>query len=113
MAYIGASIMVVCSLLNSVGQLLFKSCVLPKGAALGTGVLKNPKFSLGIVIYVVGTLLSIVAYRFADLMILYPLTNLSLVWNLLLAGRLFGERIDAQRITATCMIILGCVVLVY
>jgi len=113
MAYIGVSIMVVCSLLNSVGQFLFKACVATKTGGLGFAVLKNPKFSTGIAIYVLGTLLSIVAYRFADLMVLYPLTNLSLVWNLLLAGRIFGERIDAQRIAATCLIIVGCVVLVY
>ena len=113
MIYLGVAIMVLCSMLNSFGQFLFKACV-PKGQGpLGYGYLKNPKFSLGVAIYVLGTLLNIYAYRFADLIILYPLTNLSLVWNMIFAGRVFGEEITPRRIAATLLIMLGCGILVY
>src|SRR5436190_1231907 len=111
MEYVGVSIMVFCSVLNSAGQTLFKICVPKEGGVLGPSVWKNPRFSIGIAVYAVGTLLSIYAYRFADLMILYPLTNLALIWNLILAHKILGEKIGTRRLVATGMILLGCFVL--
>jgi len=111
MEYIGVSIMVFCSVLNSVGQTLFKTCVPQSGGVLGYSVWRNGKFLTGIAIYAIGTLLSIYAYRFADLMILYPLTNLALIWNLILAHKVLGEKIGPRRLVATCLILLGCFVL--
>ena len=112
MAYVGIIIMIFCSVLNSVGQFLFKACVPSSHGRLGYAFLKNPKFLVGIAIYILGTLLSVYAYRFADLIVLYPLSNLALVWNLMFAGKIFGEKIDARRIVATGFILLGCAILV-
>lgn len=113
MEYIGVSIMVFCSALNSVGQTLFKTCVPKAGGGLGYSVWKDSRFLVGIAIYALGTLLSIYAYRFADLMILYPLTNLALIWNLVLAHRFLGEKIGPRRLVATLLILLGCFVLLH
>ncbi|MFO1463489.1 MAG: hypothetical protein U1F66_06900 [bacterium] len=112
MEYLGVTLMVVCSTLNSAGQFLFKSCVPAGPGRLGGGVLSDRRFWGGIGIYVVGTFLGVYAFRFGDLILLYPLANLSLVWNLLLARKFFGERVDAQRVTATVLILVGCAVLV-
>lgn len=103
--------MVLCSMLNSVGQFFFRASVGRDEKADGT-ILGSPKFWGGIGVYVFATLLNVYAFRFGELTILYPLTNLSLVWNLMFAQRLFGDKIGSRRILATAMIFVGCVIVV-
>lgn len=112
MEYLGVILMVFCSMLNSAGQFLFRACVTPGEAAPGPALLGSAKFWGGIGIYALAILVNVYAFRFGDLMILYPLSNLALVWNLMFAKRLFGDRIGGRRIAATALIFLGCVVVV-
>lgn len=51
-------------------------------------------------------------FKFADLIILYPLTNLSLVWSPCFVKRVFGESISPTRLLGTFLIVIGCFVLV-
>jgi drug/metabolite transporter (DMT)-like permease len=112
MEYLGISLMVLCSMLNSAGQFMFRASV-PQGEAFaGAALLSSAKFWGGMGIYVFAILLNVYAFRFGDLTILYPLSNLALVWNLMFARRLFGDRIGIRRVAATALIVVGCLVVV-
>lgn len=104
--------MVICSVLNSAGQFMFRACVSQGGEAPGAFLLGYAKFWIGIGIYVFATLLNVYAFRFGDLTILYPLSNLALVWNLTFASKFFGDKIGVRRVLATFIIVVGCIVVV-
>lgn len=112
MEYWGVALMVFCSMLNSAGQFLFRAGVARGEGAPGPALLGSAKFWGGIGVYVFATFINVYAFRFGDLTILYPLTNLVLVWNLIFARRLFGDRIGVRRVAATALIFVGCVVVV-
>lgn len=99
-------------MLNSAGQFMFRACVAQGGKAPGAFLLGYAKFWVGIGIYVFATMLNVYAFRFGDLTILYPLSNLALVWNLMFASKIFGDRIGVRRVVATVIIVVGCVVVV-
>lgn len=112
MEYWGVALMVFCSMLNSAGQFLFRAGVARGGGAPESALFASSKFWGGVGVYVVATWLNVYAFRFGDLTILYPLANLALVWNLMFANRLFGDRIGLRRVAATALIFVGCVVVV-
>jgi len=112
MKSVAISLMIVCSMLNTAGQYLFKASSSSFNMKKLSDFLKNPKIIVGLLLYVASTTLNIIALKFSDLIILYPLTNLSLVWNMVLVKRVFGEVMNSTRLVGTLLIILGCFVLV-
>src|SRR5204862_7237024 len=95
------TLMVLCSMLNTGGQYLFKASSSSFNMRKLSDFLRNPKIVVGLSLYVLSTTLNIIALKFSDLIILYPLTNLSLVWNMLLVKRVFGELMNPMRLAGT------------
>ena len=83
-------ITVLCTLFTSAGQILWKD---------GTSQLSfnnlwtflNPTFILGFVIYAVGGLLMLFAFKKGDLSLVYPIIATGYVWVSLLSPLLFPE----------------------
>src|SRR5437868_2767381 len=98
------TLMVLCSMLNTVGQYLFKASSSSFNMRKLSDFLRNPKIVLGLLLYALSTTLNIIALKFSDLIILYPLTNLSLVWNMALVKRVFGEVMSPTRLIGTLLI---------
>lgn len=100
------ALMLAVSILNSLGQLLFK---------LASHLDETRRWRplcipLGIGCYLLGIQLIISAFRFGDVTVLWPLASLSFVWNVALARRFVGERMTGRRWLGTALIVAGSVV---
>jgi len=111
MIFIGIILMIICSALISLGQLLFKLAASEVNLEQPWKILFNKKILIGIGSYFLFFFLSIVAYRYGDLIVLFPITILNLVWNIFLAKRFLGESFTQHKIVGTAVIITGCVIL--
>jgi hypothetical protein len=61
----------------------------------------------GFGVMVLGSVSDFIAFGLAPMSLLAPLASLTLVWNLLLATRMHGERLDRANIIATTVIFIG------
>ena len=73
----------------------------------GRSPFRNPTWLCGFILVAMGSLLDFVAFGMAPQTLLAPLAALSLVWNLLLAPLLHGERVTRRKWQATLIIMLG------
>jgi undecaprenyl phosphate-alpha-L-ara4N flippase subunit ArnE len=93
--------MVLCSFCFCGGQLVWKLM---------------PNFNLpfiigGFVIFGVGALFMIAAYRFGELSVLQPINSLSYIYSLALGYIIFREDIDLFKIIGVVIILSGVIVL--
>ncbi|MEO5736554.1 MAG: SMR family transporter [Variovorax sp.] len=108
-------------LLNSAAQLMLKAGARALGAvSIGStaslvqaawGAATQPWIGVGLVCYFVSAGLWIVALTRVDVTIAYPMLSMGYVIAALLAWQLFGESLNAGRITGIAIILIGVVVL--
>jgi drug/metabolite transporter (DMT)-like permease len=55
--------------------------------------------------------LNVMAYHYADITVLHPLRQLSLIWNVILAMVLFNETISTRTMLGIVLIISGAIVI--
>lgn len=79
-----------CALLGALGQLLFKLGSASVSASI-LSWLANGKVLLGMALYGISAVLFIVALKYGNLSVLYPLIATSFIWVTLLATKLLGE----------------------
>jgi len=72
-----------------------------------TGLLTNYYVIFGLLLYVVSSVIFIMALRGGELSVLYPIIALSCVWVSLLSVRFLGENMNYYRWTGNEFIILG------
>ena len=96
------------TLLTSSAQLLWK-----KGSATLTfdifGILANNYIMGGILLYVIGGILIIVAFRGGEVSVLYPIIATSYIWVSLLSVRFLGEIINVFKWLGIISIIFGII----
>ena len=88
----GFLLMIACTIFTSAGQLLWKAGAL-KITLYNPLSYFNVPFVLGCVLYVIGSLLLILALRKGDLSVLYPIVATSYVWVSILAPFFFPAEI--------------------
>ena len=76
-------------------------------AAQSTNAYLSPRFVGALTLYTLGQLTEVVALAFGNSAILSACSASALVWNALLANRIFGERFTSQDTYATMAICAG------
>lgn len=69
--------------------------------------IKNWKIILGLSLYVVSSIIYIVALKFEKLSIVYPLVSLQYVWISILAQRFLNEKMNKLKWIGITLIMLG------
>ena len=100
------------TLLTSSAQILWK-----KGSATLTfsilGVLANNYIMSGILLYVVGGILIIVAFRGGEVSVLYPIIATSYIWVSFLSIKFLGEIMNNFKWIGIASIIAGIILIGY
>lgn len=65
----------------------------------------------GFVLYAVGALVMLIAYRFGNLSVLQPMLSMNYVLTVFLASTFFGEQITTLRFIGICIIIIGVILI--
>ncbi len=74
-------------------------------------LIKDHKFMFGVLLSVLSFFPFVIALKFVDLSLAYPLKALSFVWVILLSRIYLKEEIDRAKILASFLIITGIILL--
>lgn len=77
-----------------------------------SSLIKNFKLYLGFFFFGIAALLGIIALRYGELNVLYPISSLSYVWSLFFGKKFFNEKINLYKQAGVALIILGVIVIV-
>ncbi len=66
---------------------------------------------VGCFLYVIASVLTIYAYKVADVSLLYPVTSFSYIWTVLLGWLFLKEKLNFEKVSALFIIIIGVVTL--
>lgn len=94
------------TLLTAVGQVLYKMGA-EQFVFSAVGLLTNFPLIFGLLIYAVAAVVLIIALRYGELSVLYPVIALSFVWVNLFSLHLLGESLSSFKWVGICFIILG------
>ncbi|MBW2968358.1 EamA family transporter [Candidatus Woesearchaeota archaeon] len=95
-----------CTLLTAGGQLLFKMGMNRFELTL-FGLITNWPLILGFLFYGLGAVLLVIALKYGELSVLYPVVSLSYIWVAILSSMSLGETIGWVRIGGIACVILG------
>ena len=93
----GIILMLISALATCTGQLMWK-------ISSDNGLLS---MVIGFILYGVGALLMIIAFRFGEVSVLQPMLSIGFVFSLLLAGIVLHESISLQKVAGVILIIAG------
>jgi drug/metabolite transporter (DMT)-like permease len=101
---------IICTIFTSAGQVLWKM-----GLVNFTNFwsLVNIPFLLGFVTYGLGALFMLLAFKYGELSLVYPLVSASYVWVLLLSWYLFGDILNLWKWLGVITIVLSVSILGY
>ncbi len=98
--------MIVCTLLTAAGQILLK-----KGIDSFTfdllAILRNYSLVLALLLYGAGLVVMTVSFKYGEISVLYPVVTLSFVWVAVFSSLILGESLNAFKISAVLLIIIG------
>ena len=97
-------VMVFVTLLTSVAQVLYKF-----GAAKLPVILTNYHILLGLVLYAIGAVLMIIAFKAGEVTFLYPIVATSYIWVALMSSYFFSDAINYLKILGIALIFFGVV----
>lgn len=98
-------LVITCTILTSIGQILFKYSTARMDSFYA--IITNIPLILGLIIYLMASVLLIVALRSGHLSVLYPFVALSFVWVTLLSIFLFNEHVATHNWLGIIAIIIG------
>jgi len=105
-------LMLICTVLSAIGQILIKMGANTLGAhASPLAMLSNVPLVAGYGLYGIMTVLFIFALRDQELSILFPIISLSYVWVAGLSVWAFHDHLNAPRVAGIAIIIAGVFVL--
>jgi len=103
----GAVILVIITtFLTSVAQILYKIGA-DKLTISISGILLNYHLTIGIVLYMLGSVLLILAFRKGEVSILFPIVATSYIWVLILSTVFLNEQMNILKILGILFIIFG------
>jgi len=99
---------VLCTLFTSVAQVLYKygSARLELSVA---GILYNYFIIIGLLLYAIGAVLMIIAFKGGEVSVLYPIIATSYIWVALLAAYFFDDKVNIYRWMGIVLIIVGII----
>lgn len=97
---------VIATLIGSVGALFLKYGANKLSRDLRK-LVKNHDLFMGVLCYGVSTVIFIVALRFGDLSVLYPITSLTYVWIALLSVKYLNEKMNFFKYAGIFSILVG------
>lgn len=114
-----------CTILGAAAQLLIKRGTATMGPlidpAAGSAIaqipwiawriLTNPPLFGGLACYGLSTILLVLALRYGELSVLYPIIALTYVWVTILSVAMLGESVNAFKLLGLAFIVLGVAVL--
>ena len=105
-------LIVLFTFLAATAQILWKyaTAAIPEHPTL-MDLATNVRLILGLMVYGAGSILMIVALKYGELSILYPLISLNYVWVAIASVILFQESMNPLKIAGICVIMLGVAVL--
>lgn len=103
-------VMVICTLLTTVAQFLWKFGVLKVNTTNFLSFL-NPIILGGFILYGLGSILVLYALKNGELSVLYPILATSYVWVSLFSPYFFSESINFTRWLGVIIIVLGVILL--
>lgn len=99
----GVMIMVASAIMSCIGQIMWKLSANAAHPLLFWG--------LGFVLYGMGAVCMIVAYRFGDVSVLQPVLSVGFVISVFLGWYILGETMTIYKVVGTILIILGIIIL--
>lgn len=103
MKYWAVGVVLGCSLLGAIAQILFK-----KSMQLSwIEIFKDWQIYVGFILYGFAFIFYLIALRYEDVSILYPVIALSYVWLVILAYPMLQEAFTYQKLVGSGVIILG------
>lgn len=106
---LGILIMLLCTFFTAAGQLFFKYS--SESFQWNLSLLTNYNLLLGFFLYGLGALLLIIALKFGDLSVIYPIVSLTFIWVMLISVWFLGEKITNFKIGAVIFIIFGVILI--
>ena len=100
------SLIIFCTILTAVAQILMK-LGLNRLQLSFVGVITNFFLILGVLLYVLGAIIMILAFKNAELSVLYPFFSLSFIWVTLLSFLFLKESLSLVHGLGVLLIILG------
>ncbi len=101
--------MIICSLLASAAQILYKLGTIRLEFTI-LSLITNWEILIGLVLYAIALIFMILAYRHAELTLLYPILATTYIWVMLFATIIFpDENITLIKGSGVFLIILGVV----
>ena len=74
-------------------------------------IFKNKSLFVGFLLYGASTVPFLIALKFSELSIVYPLVSLSYIWVILLSKHFLKEKINKEKLIGIFLIILGVVLI--
>ncbi|MEM7030889.1 MAG: DMT family transporter [Chloroflexota bacterium] len=106
---LGVLLILLNSLMVSLSAFFFKNASTEVTIRSPISMLKNGWIWIDICLAPLKLLLNVTAYQYGDISLLYPLLQLSLVWNAIMAVVIFKETISSQTLFGTMLIFSGAV----
>ncbi len=94
-----------CAFIVSIAQVLLK--IGSKTAAFDLSLLNNYILIIGLILYGIGALIMIIALKYGELSVLYPLIATSFIWVSLESMIFLGEKISIFKGIGILFIIIG------
>ncbi|MFH0875961.1 MAG: EamA family transporter [archaeon] len=107
--YLWVSIVGIATIIGAFGSLFLK-----KGAKKLSfkHIYKNKEILFGFFIYCAGTVIYVIALKFEELTIIYPVTAMSYVWTCILAIKFLKEKMNKLKWLGIFLIITGIITIV-
>lgn len=70
-------------------------------------LISNKTLFIGFFLFVVATLLMIVALKFGELSKIFPITSLTYIWVAIISSRFLKEKMSREKLAAFVLIVLG------
>ncbi len=96
--WIGIILMVVSSLITSIGQLMWK---------LSAENNLIWMYILGFALYGIGAFLMIIAFKFGELSVLHPMMSVGYIMSIILGAVILNENISSHKLLGIGLIIVG------
>lgn len=101
-------LMALCTILTSTAQILYKLGA-NRLVVSFYGIITNYQLILGLTLYVIAGTILIVALRYGDVTVLYPIVATSYVWVALLSVTFLGELMNGYKWIGIFIIIIGVI----
>ncbi|MEM4336806.1 MAG: EamA family transporter [Candidatus Woesearchaeota archaeon] len=76
-------------------------------------ITKNKLLIIGFFLYIITSILFLVALKFGSLVELFPLTSTTYIWSVILSAKFLKEKINIYKILGIAVIILGAFFIVH